>query len=481
MADVPAPCNIVALNKLILSSRNVRKTNGDEDIESLADSIAAKGLLQNLVVSEAQGGRGLYEVDAGGRRYRALQLLVKRGTIPRNFPVPVLVVPREDATEASLAENLQKIAMNPADEVEAFAAIVDRYADCGISSRDEQIANCARRFGVPVRHVEQRLRLAALAPQILDALREARVTLDAARAYAAHPDQKLQLKVFEAEEKKPENWRHSVASIRDAMKGKIFAPDHPAVLYIGIDDYRAAGGRVDRDMFMGAEDKEVLLDPAIVDRLVARRTAEDAGEFAREDGWKDGVVKPWTGPAWADAKAPKGYRRIYGPRAMDALDEDAKAQAVRAFRIAADGSTLEPLDYCFVPEEEAKPEGGGGGGYDPAAAYRKQQIELRAARLAAPSVAGTPLEGRIYWPSQDWIHAVTRDAGDGTVVVALLVAIPAAEAEAMLEQAEAQYEREIAEAEAQLATATANEAAPDDEGEEAAPADAAAREPEPAL
>ena len=57
----------VPLNKLNLSPRNARKTNGDEDIEALADSIQSKGLLQNLVVSEGAGGKGLYEVDAGGR------------------------------------------------------------------------------------------------------------------------------------------------------------------------------------------------------------------------------------------------------------------------------------------------------------------------------------------------------------------------------------------------------------------------------
>ena len=150
----------IPLNKLILSPRNVRRTNGDEDIESLADSIHSKGLLQNLVVSQSIAQPGKHEVDAGGRRWRALNLLVEQKRIAKNFPVPCHIIPRDDALEASLAENLQKVAMNPADEVEAFAAIIHRPDDDGgqIDDMPSRIANCARRFGRTPRYVEQRLR-----------------------------------------------------------------------------------------------------------------------------------------------------------------------------------------------------------------------------------------------------------------------------------------------------------------------------------
>ncbi|WP_129792600.1 ParB/RepB/Spo0J family partition protein [Sphingosinicella sp. CPCC 101087] len=438
----------VPLNKLLLSPRNVRKTPApDLDIESMAASIRSKGLLQNLVVSESPTGKGFYEVDAGGCRLRALQLLVERKELPRNWPVPCLVVPRDDATEASLAENL-RIPMNPADEFRAFATIIDCYESGGIVDRSERIANCARRFGVTERHVEQRLRLADLAPEILDALRENRISLDAAKAYASYPDHKLQMKVFAAEEKKG-SWGHSAKAIRDAMRGKVYSIDHPAVIYVGLDAYRAAGGRIERELFMGTEDKDVILDPSIVDKLCAKRTAEDAQHFAQEQGFLDGVVKPWSGPSWAEPKAPAGFKRAYGLN-PDSVPEEKRADTVMAFAIASDGSTLEPLGYCYVrAEPESQP---ARSGYTPetpeqrAARERREAIEERAIRLAAPKVAGTPLEGRAFWPSNhgSWIDPVEQD-DDGNFVIALLIKIPAADVEAAMAEAERLYEQEQAE------------------------------------
>lgn len=438
----------VPLNKLLLSPRNVRRTNAEEDIEGLADSIASKGLLQNLVVSESPTGRGIFEVDAGGRRYHALQLLVKRKVLERNWPVPVLVIPREDAREASLAENLQKIAMNPADEFEAFAQIIDGYMDGGITDRGEAIANCAKRFGVTTRRVEERLRLAALAPEILEALRQGRIPVDAAKAYAAYSDHKLQLKIYAAEQKKHPDWRHSPKAIREAMQGKVYRLDHPAVVYVGLDAYRAAGGRIERELFMGAEDQDVLLDPSIIDKLAAKRTADDAQNFAQEQGFRDGVVKSWTVPSWQDAKAPEGFKRTWGIKPENLSDEQ-RAEAVVPFKIAADGSTLEPLDYVFLPKGEEKPSPS----YTPetpeqrAARERQDAVGLLAVRLAAPSVAGTPLEGRAFWPRRDddYVETIVQDEESGEYVVALLVKIPASDVEAAMAEAERQYDREQAE------------------------------------
>jgi ParB family transcriptional regulator, chromosome partitioning protein len=456
-------CTTVPLNKLILSPRNVRKTNAKEDIESLADSISAKGLLQNLVVSPGAGKSGIYEVDAGGRRYHALQLLVERKTIARNFPVPVLIVPAADATEASLAENLQKIAMNPADEVEAFAAIVDRYASGGIVDRAAQVANCARRFGVTVRYVEQRLRLAALAPEILAALREGRITLDAAKAYSGHPDQKLQLKVFEAEEKKGQ-WGHGPLAIRDAIRGKTYPSDHRAVLYVGIDAYAAAGGRVATDLFMGAEEREVLLDPAIVDRLVAEKATAEAAALAQESGFADGALRPWNRPTYADPKAPKGFQATWREPPAEQ-----RAEALVAFEIAEDGSGLKPIGRWLV-KAEGKPAATYGRESEKQAAVRdhKRKVDILAARLAVPPIAGTPLEGRAYWPPHDGLVRTFDQHEDGGVVIVMLIKVAEADVAALREQAEWQLADEAA-------------AAPQVQREPETPAKPEVAEPEPVL
>ncbi|MDQ0507535.1 ParB-like chromosome segregation protein Spo0J [Xanthobacter agilis] len=72
----------IPFNKLVLSQSNVRRVKAGVSIEELAEDIARRGLLQGLnvrAVVDADGVEtGIYEIPAGGRRYRALELLVKR-------------------------------------------------------------------------------------------------------------------------------------------------------------------------------------------------------------------------------------------------------------------------------------------------------------------------------------------------------------------------------------------------------------------
>ncbi|HEX8215041.1 MAG TPA: ParB/Srx family N-terminal domain-containing protein, partial [Allosphingosinicella sp.] len=111
----------IPLNKLVPSSRNVRRRTGEEaDLELKAD-IEARGLLQNLVVTGGAKPRGSFAVEAGERRRRALQSLADDGKLAKNFEVCCLVVEGASAgREASLAENFQRLSMNPADECLAF-------------------------------------------------------------------------------------------------------------------------------------------------------------------------------------------------------------------------------------------------------------------------------------------------------------------------------------------------------------------------
>lgn len=441
----------IPLNKLILSARNVRKTNGDEDIESLADSIHSKGLLQNLVVSQSPGGK-LHEVDAGGRRWRALQLNVKLKRIPRNHPVPCKVIPLDDGLEASLAENLQKIAMNPADEVEAFAAIIDRYEVSGanepIVDLSERITNCARRFGRTENYVRQRLRLAALAPEILDALRNGQITIETARAYATHPDHKVQLKVFAAEEKKRENWQHDPKSVRDQLAGKIYSVDHMAVRYIGLEAYAEAGGRVETDLFFGEGEREILLDPAIVDKLAKEKAEKEAQTEAQNKGWATAAIAPINGGEWAEPRPPKGFLKKWGED-PESVEKQDRGSRIIGYRLKTDGSGIEPCQNShFVPETEPADQGDPAnlGMHDYEKQRRREAIELQAARLAAPSIKNTPLEGRAFWPTDEWdqIEIVTAENGKKSAFVTLLIEIPFEDLEARFDDAEQHYEQEQA-------------------------------------
>jgi ParB family chromosome partitioning protein len=95
----------IPFNKLILSQANVRTTKAGVSIPELAEDIGHRGLLQNLNVRPVLDGEGvetgIFEVPAGGRRFRALELLVKAKRLAKTAPVPCNV---RDAASAIPAE-----------------------------------------------------------------------------------------------------------------------------------------------------------------------------------------------------------------------------------------------------------------------------------------------------------------------------------------------------------------------------------------
>ena len=102
----------IPFNKLVLSQSNVRRVKAGVSIDDLAASIARRGLIQSLHVRpvlDAEGQEtGMFEVPAGGRRYRALELLVKQKRLTKAAPVPCVVGDaNSDVTidEVSLVEN----------------------------------------------------------------------------------------------------------------------------------------------------------------------------------------------------------------------------------------------------------------------------------------------------------------------------------------------------------------------------------------
>ena len=105
----------IPFNKLVLSQANVRRIQAGVSIEQLAEDIARRTLLQSLnvrAVLDAQGAEtGMFEVPAGGRRYRALELLVKQKRLAKTALVPCIVREGGVAEEDSLAENVQRQAL----------------------------------------------------------------------------------------------------------------------------------------------------------------------------------------------------------------------------------------------------------------------------------------------------------------------------------------------------------------------------------
>src|SRR5437016_13587008 len=125
----------IPFNKLSLSQSNVRRLKAGVSIEDLAEDIARRGLLQSLnvrpVLDAAGAETGVFEIPAGGRRYRALEQLVKQKRLSKTAPVPCIV--RDPTVEVSaeadsLAENVHRFALHPLDHCRAFKALCDQAA-----------------------------------------------------------------------------------------------------------------------------------------------------------------------------------------------------------------------------------------------------------------------------------------------------------------------------------------------------------------
>lgn len=468
---------LVPLARLRLTDLNVRQTERDADVASLAEDIAQRGLKQNLIVSPAHwstmvaengetSSEGLFEVTGGGRRTQALKLLAADGRLPADHPVQCRVEPRGEARESSLSENLHRVAMNPADEFTAFEQIAAEQRERMGASPAEAVAYVARRFGVTDRHVEQRLRLAALAPEILAALRDGTITLSSAKAYAGTTDHELQLKVFEQQCKS--NWQaHAASIVRGALHDRSLSVNDRLVKFVGIDAYRAAGGRTETDLFMGTEGEERLLDVKLIEDMAQRKAEPMVSPQAEADGFASGLLASPGADKWP--RAPEGmerYIRCY--QAEDPTEEDLRT-FVAVYAIDADG--LRRLGYFHTPKprdahEERDWEA------ERQAQRREYQIRLRSARMAvgpvnAVALKGTPLEGTAYWPLGHCGPVEGDAADDEYVFVAVQIRVPAADVAAQVKEATRLVDAEIAEAAAKKAAEDApgadNATAPTDD------------------
>jgi ParB family chromosome partitioning protein len=174
-----SPSRDIPFNKLVLSQSNVRRVKAGVSIEQLAESIARRTLLQSLnvrAVADAEGNEtGMFEVPAGGRRYRALELLVKQKRMAKTQPVPCVVREGGIAVDDSLAENDERVGLHPLDQFRAFQTL----RDAGLS--EEDIA--ARHFVTPA-IVKQRLRLASVSPKLHEVYSEDSMTLEQLMAFS---------------------------------------------------------------------------------------------------------------------------------------------------------------------------------------------------------------------------------------------------------------------------------------------------------
>jgi ParB family transcriptional regulator, chromosome partitioning protein len=324
----------IPFDKLVLSGRNVRRVQAGVSIETLAEDIARRTLLQSLSVRPVPSKNGeptdKYEVQAGGRRYRALELLVKQKQLVKNAPIPCII--REDGIpeEDSLAENCQRVSLHPLDQFRAFRSLKDQ----GLSEDD-----IAARFFLGAQVVKQRLKLASVSPKLLDAYATDEMTLEQLMCFTISDDHARQEQVWEAVLR---GYNQEPYYIRKLLTENTVRASDKRARFVGLEAYEAAGGVILRDLF--SQDGEGWLqDVALLEELVAAKLAVDADKVKAE-GWRWIQIAqdfPYGHTA--------GLRRIVGDETALSDEDHGRREALRE-EIAA----IE--ERYFQDSDEAAPE-----------------------------------------------------------------------------------------------------------------------------
>lgn len=245
----------VAINQLVPSKRNVRKSKSTKEADQeLLAGIRAEGLLQNLVVIP-NGKPDVFEVVAGKRRLKALQQLVKEGYYQEGHTVPCrYYADAANAEEISLIENTQRLRMHPADEFEACRKMQRK------GKGSEEIAAS---LGIPETTVKKRLKLGQVAPEIMRAYRGEEIDLDDVMAFTIEDDKAKQVEVFKS---LTAEGALSPFRIRAALRGETETSRGRLAKFVGEKAYTKAGGRLSEDLFQEVQyyiDRDILVDLAI--------------------------------------------------------------------------------------------------------------------------------------------------------------------------------------------------------------------------
>ncbi|EBD4129621.1 ParB/RepB/Spo0J family partition protein [Salmonella enterica] len=249
----------VPLSALVKSPQNVRIVPySAESVRELADSIKGIGLLQNLVVHALPDG--LYGVAAGGRRLAAMNLLATENTIHPDWPVRVKVVPDNLATAASLTENGQHLEMHPAEQIAGFRAM---------AAEGKTPAQTGDLLGYSPRHVQRMLKLAGLAPVILEALAADKITTEHCQVLALEDNPDRQVQVYEAACREGWNNKPEVRVIRNLITdSQVSTLNNSKYTFVG--EKAFSGDEIRADLFsdeQGGFVDKLALDTALLEKL----------------------------------------------------------------------------------------------------------------------------------------------------------------------------------------------------------------------
>ncbi len=253
------PYRLLPLHKVEPNALQPRRDFSEEELQSLADSIAVHGILQPLTVRQLP--TGYYQIIAGERRWRAARLAGLT-------EVPAVVIEADDkkAMELALIENLQRQDLNPVEEALGYQSLME---DFGLTQEET-----ARRLGKSRPAVANALRLLNLPEPILEQLRQGTLTAGHARAVLVLKTQKQQLEAAQKiaalglSVRQAELLCKNMAKEPQPEKEPGFAVDYIAECEKSLSRHLGRGVRIVNGKkkgrfeleFYGQEDLQVLLD-----------------------------------------------------------------------------------------------------------------------------------------------------------------------------------------------------------------------------
>lgn len=319
--------------------------DGDEDdnlagglpMPVLMATIEAVGLILPLIVVDMKKkdskGRSLYSVAAGKRRTTALLSLWKG----KRLADPMIVcreVEQVDPMLISLIENIARQPMHPADECTAFAKLVDK---------GQGVESVAAAFAVDVKHVRQRLALAKLHPELLALFRERKFGMDVAKALTGEPDQARQLAAWK---KLPAYQKGNPHHIRQALTGEDLRSGDRMARFVGIEEYKTAGGETREDVFATDERENIIwADPGLVETLAAAKLEDKAAALVAQ-GWAWGEVVENAHSYDVD--------RVAESRGFQRVDMRGADRTKAGYFVYCDQSGSMQINGPYMPKKEAK-------------------------------------------------------------------------------------------------------------------------------
>ncbi|EGC5602230.1 ParB/RepB/Spo0J family partition protein [Salmonella enterica] len=255
-----APIRYTAWSRLFIGDLNCRLIpHTPEEIRGYADSIFAVGLIHNIVVVECADGR--LEVVCGGGRTKSIGLLVEEGKIdPDHEWISCKVVPRELARAISLTENGRHKKMHPAEQIAGFRSLAEE------GKTPAQIGDL---LGYGMKHVQRMLKLAGLAPVILQALAEDKITTEHCQALALEDNPERQVQVYDAACREGWNNKPEVRVIRNLITDSQ-VPTLNNSKYVFVGERAFSCDEIRDDLFsdeQGGFVDKLALDTALLEKL----------------------------------------------------------------------------------------------------------------------------------------------------------------------------------------------------------------------